>query len=122
MAIEKFEFSSSVPGDVGILVQSDLPKTYFQETYGLGLMGVQRTKFLQLITGVAEEHGIEIRWDYNVVDLEQGDDYVRVKFEDGTTDTASFVVGCDRLHSRTRIALFGTEKADFTGLTQVWPD
>jgi 2-polyprenyl-6-methoxyphenol hydroxylase-like FAD-dependent oxidoreductase len=46
---------------------------------------------------------------------------VDVTFANGTKDTASFVVGCDGLHSNTRIALFGKEKADFTGMVRVSP-
>jgi len=41
-----------------------------------------------------------------------------VTFENGVTDTASFLVGCDGLHSDTRRSLFGREKPNFTGLTQ----
>ena len=39
--------------------------------------------------------------------------------ENGKTDSASFVAGCDGLHSNTRISLFGKEEATFTGLVQV---
>ena len=42
-----------------------------------------------------------------------------VRFANGATDTAAFVVGCDGLHSDTRRALFGEEAAAFTGLARV---
>lgn len=83
------------------------------------MTGVQRQKFLELLTTTALDRGVEIHWEQKVVDLEQGDDNgVRVVFENGHSDTASFVVGCDGLHSNTRISLFGKEEASYTGLTQ----
>ncbi len=39
-----------------------------------------------------------------------------VGFANGKTDTASFVMGCDGLHSDTRKTLFGKEAVSFTGL------
>ncbi|KAM5543237.1 hypothetical protein V8D89_003111 [Ganoderma adspersum] len=43
---------------------------------------------------------------------------VMMRFANGKTDTASFLVGCDRLRSNTRKTLFGEEAISFTGLTQ----
>ncbi|KAH9920085.1 uncharacterized protein B0H18DRAFT_1025880 [Fomitopsis serialis] len=53
-----------------------------------------------------------------LVSLKQDDDSVEVTFENGVVDKASFVVGCDGLHSNTRVCLFGHESASYTGLTQ----
>lgn len=83
------------------------------------MKGVDRTGFRRLIVQTAMDHGVEIHWEHSLVSLEQGADEVLVKFENGHTDTASFVIGCDGLHSNTRAAIFGRERADFTGLTQV---
>ena len=72
--------------------------------------------------GIAAAFGLtrdRIVWGHNLVGLEQHEDSVTVKFENGNTDTGSFVIGCDGLHSGTRIALFSKEEASFTGLVQV---
>jgi len=82
------------------------------------MKGVDRPGFRRLIVQTAKDHGVVIHWEHSLVSLEQGVDEVRVKFENGHTDMASFVIGCDGLHSNTRSAIFGREKADFTGLTQ----
>jgi salicylate hydroxylase len=60
-----------------------------------------------------------VKWGHQAVEFEQSEDAVEVTFVNGAKDTASFVVGCDGLHSNTRTALFGKEKANFTGLVQV---
>ena len=63
---------------------------------------------------------MEIKWGHKLSGLEETEDAtVRVIFENGASDVGSFVVGCDGLHSSTRIAIFGEEKATYTGLTQV---
>lgn len=87
--------------------------------YEFKAKGVERPGFQQLLTQTAKNHGIEVHWGHSLVSLDQEAEEVRVRFENGHSDTASFVVGCDGLHSTTRASLFGREKADFTGLTQV---
>ncbi|KAE9397735.1 FAD/NAD(P)-binding domain-containing protein [Gymnopus androsaceus JB14] len=82
-------------------------------------MGIQRHEFLCLLAETALKAGVEIHWEHNVVDIQQRSDSVQVTFENGTTDTASFVVGCDGIHSNTRANLFQKEQASFTGLTQI---
>jgi len=116
--VEKLEFYSTVPGDEGKLAESDIPRSYLLKNYGYTMMGVQRQKLLRLLTETAEKDGVEIKWEHKLVDLEQGPDSVTVKFENGHTDTAGFVIGCDGLHSNTRTCLFGKEEAAFTGMTQ----
>lgn len=59
------------------------------------------------------------RWNHNMESLEQTADGVKVRFANGVVEEGSFVVGCDGLHSNVRKALFGAEKADYTGLACV---
>jgi len=117
IAIDQATIYSIVPSDERVLAQSTYPVDLRRE-HGHGLFGVQRPKFIALLADTALANGIEIHFERQVVDVEQGDGYARVKLSTGETDTASFVVGCDGLHSNVRIALFGKEDATFTGLTQ----
>lgn len=107
-----------MPEEQATLAESDTP-TKWKETFGFQMKGVERTGLQRLLVKTAQNLGVEIKWNHSLLSLEQGSDEVRVVFENGHTDTASFVVGCDGLHSSTRASLFGREKADFTGLTQV---
>ena len=116
--LDKLAFVSLLPEDEGVLAESDAPSILPQH-FGHGMMGVGRGRFNQTLVEVAQKHGVKIVWGHQLVAFEQHDDNVEVTFADGATDTASFVVGCDGLHSNTRIALFGKEQASFTGLTQV---
>ncbi|KAF7333483.1 FAD/NAD(P)-binding domain-containing protein [Mycena venus] len=117
MAVDQAIIYSVVPTDERILGQSSYPADLRREC-GHGMIGVQRRKFTALLADTAIANGIEIHFEHQVVGVEQTDEYARVKLNTGETDTASFVVGCDGLHSNVRIALFGKEDATFTGLTQ----
>lgn len=110
---------SSLDGKEDVLVDDSVS---MQERFGFPMIGVRRSEFQKLLIDTAEKHGIEIKWGHQAVAFEQSEDAVRVAFGNGARDTASFVVGCDGLHSHTRTALFGKEKAEFTGLVQVRVD
>lgn len=114
--IDKMTFRSWIPEEEATLAEIDAST---KERFGFQMKGVDRPGFRRIIVQTAEDHGVEIHWEHSLVSLEQGTDEVRVKFENGHSDTASFVIGCDGLHSNTRVSIFGREKADFTGLTQV---
>lgn len=107
---------SCLDGVEDILVNNDTSPVTMRERFGFPIIGVRRPEFQQLLIDTAEKHGIEIKWGHQAIEFEQSEDAVEVTFANGTKDIASFVVGCDGLHSNTRIALFGREKADFTGM------
>ncbi|KIJ18643.1 hypothetical protein PAXINDRAFT_167222 [Paxillus involutus ATCC 200175] len=109
---------SSLDGSEEILVDEDLSASTMTQLFGFPLIGARRPEFHRLLIETAQQYGIEVVWGHQAVDFEQSDGEVHVKFANETSDTASFVVGCDGLHSDTRTALFGREKADFTGLVQ----
>ncbi|THV06766.1 FAD/NAD(P)-binding domain-containing protein [Dendrothele bispora CBS 962.96] len=109
--LKRMSFLSTVPGDEGVISEVD-------KEGGIGV-GVRRHEFLALLQQSALDKGVEIHWEHKVVDVQTQPDSALVTLESGQTDTASFVVGCDGLHSNTRICLFGEEKAAFTGLTQI---
>ena len=115
--IERLLFQSILPEDACILTDTDAPSK-MKEVYGYPMMGVRRTTFHRQIVDFAQKSGVKIVWSHDLVALEQTEDTVTVKFENGNIDTASIAIGCDGLHSVTRIALFGKEEATFTGLVQ----
>ena len=116
--IDKFVHYSVLPEDPGVLAENNVPER-LREKFGHGLLGMKRMAVLKALVEHAEAEGVLIKWGHKLVDLEQGEDFVKVKFENGTEENASFVIGCDGLHSNTRICLFGEHTADFTGLVQV---
>ncbi|EGN91846.1 hypothetical protein SERLA73DRAFT_173280 [Serpula lacrymans var. lacrymans S7.3] len=117
--IKRFISFSSLEDNEEVLVDNDLPSTVIEKEFGFPMIGVRRTAFHKLIIETAQKHGIEIKWGHQAVKFEQNDNDVSVTFENGETTTGSFVVGCDGLHSNTRLALFGHEEVDFTGLIQM---
>lgn len=135
--VDQFPLFSTVPGHEEELGTNDAPAEFLKE-FGFSMKPVVRTEFhryviskqaalhalisnSRILVESAEEHGVEIHWNHKLTGLEQlDDDTVRVTFDNGATDIGSFVLGCDGLHSNTRSAIFGSEKAEYTGLTQVF--
>jgi salicylate hydroxylase len=107
-----------MPEEKTTLAESDVP-TKAKLRFGYQIKAVERTGFRRLIAQIAKDRGAEIHWEHTLVSLEQGVDEVTLNFENGHTDTASFVIGCDGIHSNTRGSIFGHEKPDFTGFKQV---
>ncbi|OJA17467.1 hypothetical protein AZE42_03904, partial [Rhizopogon vesiculosus] len=115
---DKMMHCSSLDGKEDILADFDVSPHSMRERFGFPMIGVRRSEFQKLLIDTAENHGIEIKWGHQAIEFDQSEDAVEVTFANGVKGTASFVVGCDGLHSNTRTALFGKEKAEFTGLAQ----
>lgn len=90
-----------------------------------GMFGVQREAFHKALIDGAIARGIPIHFGYHlerVNEKEAADGEqptVQMHFANGETAEASFVIGCDGLHSNTRSGLFGEMAPSYTGLVQV---
>ncbi|CDO74349.1 hypothetical protein BN946_scf184645.g5 [Trametes cinnabarina] len=115
--IEEMVQYSVLPEDMGELTRSDFPRK-IKESTGFGIMGVSRPVFHRVLLDHAQSMGIPIVFGHHLVNLQDNADSVTVTFANGEIDTASFVVGCDGLHSHTREFLFGKQEPSFTGLVQ----
>ncbi|KAH9858404.1 FAD/NAD-P-binding domain-containing protein [Lenzites betulinus] len=109
---------STLPEDMGELSRSDGP-AQVQAKYGYGMMGVGRVRFHHTLLQHAREKGIPIVFGHQLVSFEEMADSVTVTFANGKKNTASFLVGCDGLHSNTRECLFGVQEPIFTGIVQI---
>ena len=101
--------------------QRELVRTPAQQKQlaGYAISGVRRPVLLRALIEEAQARGVPVVFGHQLVSFEQHEDSVTVRFANGKTDTGSFVVGCDGLHSDTRKTLFGEEAVSFTGLIQV---
>ncbi|KIP01899.1 hypothetical protein PHLGIDRAFT_96569 [Phlebiopsis gigantea 11061_1 CR5-6] len=116
--LDEFHFFSVIPEDTSVLAELQHPKK-MREATGRGTFGIRRSELQKAMVAHAETLGIEFKWSHKLETLEQAEDSVTVTFANGAQETFSFVVGCDGLHSNTRICLFGEQPADYTGLIQV---
>ncbi|KAF8589121.1 FAD/NAD(P)-binding domain-containing protein [Ramaria rubella] len=101
----------------GPLITSDIPAVVTKH-FGHPFAGVKRSVFLKYLVECVHAEGIQIRFNHSLAGLEQEENSVVAIFENGQTVKGAFLIGCDGLHSKTRIALFGNELAEYTGLTQ----
>lgn len=105
---------SIVEEDKGLLVSVDMKQLKVPSAL-LIRRSVVQTKVIEMV----EKAGVRVLWDHKLEALEQGEDSVTVTCANGVKETFSFVIGCDGLHSNTRICLFGDQPASYTGFAQV---
>ncbi|PIL33910.1 hypothetical protein GSI_03616 [Ganoderma sinense ZZ0214-1] len=106
---------SALPDDERELARMRPPQ---KEVAGYSMNGVRRPVMLRVLIEEAEARGVPVVFGHQLVGFEQHAESVTARFANGATDTGSFLVGCDGLHSDTRKTLFGEEAVSFTGLTQ----
>ncbi|KAI0365646.1 FAD/NAD-P-binding domain-containing protein [Pilatotrama ljubarskyi] len=108
---------SVLPEDEGELWRTDGPSR-LEAVCGFGIMGADRVVLQHTLIAHAKECSVPIVFGHQLVSFEETAEAVTVTFTNGNSDTASFLVGCDGLHSNTRQCLFGKEHPTFTGLIQ----
>ncbi|KAH9917931.1 FAD/NAD(P)-binding domain-containing protein [Epithele typhae] len=109
--------NSILPGDERELARADVSKLQATGS-GFTAEGVRRSVLTSALAKGAEARGVPVRYGHHLVRFEEKEGSVVVHFANGATDEGSFLVGCDGLHSNTRVGLFGKEEATFTGLVQ----
>ncbi|MBD2703238.1 FAD-dependent monooxygenase [Spirosoma sp. BT702] len=88
-----------------------------QELYGAETVQLKRGLLNQKIRQVAIENGIQIEFGKKLTYITQTDKAATVFFDDGTSVSADFIIGCDGIHSATRNAIFPNAPAlAYTGL------
>jgi 2-polyprenyl-6-methoxyphenol hydroxylase-like FAD-dependent oxidoreductase len=80
---------------------------------------LRRQDLEAILADRAQNSGVPIRYGTSIAVIEEQDDRVRVRFDDGAESTFWLVVGADGVHSRVRELVFGPEAqfARFLGLT-----
>ncbi|KAI0633797.1 FAD/NAD-P-binding domain-containing protein [Trametes polyzona] len=120
-SFDQLVFYSALAGSEGELARTDAPAA-LREYAGtdIGIAGIRRPHLLRTLLATAQKHGVDVVFGHQLVGVDEveGEERVKVRFANGAEDEASFVVGCDGLHSNARACLFGKEDATFTGLTQ----
>jgi 2-polyprenyl-6-methoxyphenol hydroxylase-like FAD-dependent oxidoreductase len=69
------------------------------------LLDIPQSQVESLLAARAIELGVDFRWSCQVAGIKQDDHEVRVKFADGQTERADYVVGCDGIRSFVRQTL-----------------
>lgn len=85
---------------------------------GIGHTAVGRYELLNLLASRIDQS--RARFTKKLVNVEQNESHATLYFEDGTTDKAGVVIGCDGIHSSVRKSMLGPEHPaagpNFTGI------
>ncbi|KAJ5881188.1 uncharacterized protein N7473_012241 [Penicillium subrubescens] len=73
-----------------------------RERTGFGYMRIKRTDLVNVLLEAVQEAKIPIRFNKRLTTIEESDTGVQVTFEDGSSDTADMLFGCDGIHSFVR--------------------
>jgi salicylate hydroxylase len=86
------------------------------QRYGAPYYAVHRADLQdELIKAVRREKADAIHLGARCAGFTESAHEVTVRFDDGTTRTADILIGADGIHSKMRQALFGPDKAKFSG-------
>lgn len=100
-----------------IVVQQDFVG-WAREQTGFGYMRIKRTDLVDILLEAVQQAGIPIRFNKRLADIEEDDESVRVTFEDGSTDSADMLFGCDGIHSFVRRAYVDPQKTlEYSGMS-----
>ena len=89
---------------------------------GYGGWRIARTDLLQALLAVVQKlENVEIVYSKKVVGLQESPSTVDVTFEDGTHATGDLVLGCDGIHSSTRMKLVEPDrKPTYSGIAAAY--
>lgn len=88
-----------------------------KELYGAETVQLKRGLLNKTIREVATANGINIELGRKLISIQQNEKSATAFFEDGTSATADFILGCDGIHSATRKSIFPNgPKLSYTGL------
>ena len=87
-----------------------------QQRYGFPHVLLHRGDLhAMLVEGVRRLKPDAIHLTSRCIDVVQSDDHAEVRFENGETVRAAYVIGADGIHSKIRERLFGPSRPEFTG-------
>lgn len=85
-----------------------------EQKYGAPQLTIHRADLLNALR--AQVPADVIRLGHRVAEVAISDNGATVRFDDGGMQTVDVLIGADGIHSPTRIAMFGPEHPQFTGL------
>ncbi|KAJ6119637.1 hypothetical protein N7523_003917 [Penicillium sp. IBT 18751x] len=91
-----------------------------REKTGFGYLRIKRRDLQEVLLEEAEKAGIPVRFGKKLVKIDDRVDKVSVEFEDGETDSADLLLGCDGIHSFVRRTYIDpSQMAEYSGLSGI---
>ncbi|KAI1418835.1 FAD dependent oxidoreductase [Xylaria sp. FL1777] len=88
-----------------------------ESNYGCKAMRIYRQQLLDVLYAACSERKIPIHFNKKFAEVtEESDTHVTFKFTDGTTETASLLIGADGIHSKLRDYVVPNVEKKFVGI------
>lgn len=81
---------------------------------------VMRSELMQALLEVAQDIGIQIEYSKKLVGVDDTPESVTVRFEDGSDATGHLVLGCDGIHSATRMQIEPGRVPKYSGISSAY--
>lgn len=81
---------------------------------------VMRSELMQAMLDMAQKLEIRIEYGKKLAALEETPQSATIKFEDGTAATGNLVLGCDGIHSATRMEIEATRVPEYSGISSAY--
>ncbi|KAG5939473.1 hypothetical protein E4U53_007795 [Claviceps sorghi] len=104
----------------GVLASYDSAAGVKERNGGFGPLRIKRIELVRVLLAAAEKANIPIHYGKKLVAVQESADGVKVTFEDGSTDEADLVLGCDGIHSAVRRQYVDAEQEpEYSGLSGI---
>ncbi|KAG5926462.1 hypothetical protein E4U42_003283, partial [Claviceps africana] len=104
----------------GVLTSYDSTAGVSERNGGFGPLRIKRIELVKVLLAAADKAGIPVHYGKRLVKVQESADSVTVTFEDGSTDEADMVLGCDGIHSAVRKQYVDPEQEpEYSGLSGI---
>jgi salicylate hydroxylase len=91
------------------------------ELHGYSSLRIRRRDLQQLLLSAVIEAGVDVHYGKKLTGVEQGVDSITAIFEDGTSASGDFLLGCDGIHSVVRTKFVDPARiATYTGVSTAY--
>ena len=92
-----------------------MDREWIMRKFGHGIVSLRRSDLHAILAGKFGAGNLALGREFD--SLVEGEQGVRIRFKDGSEETADWVIGADGIHSRVRTCLFGEVPLRYTGQT-----
>lgn len=94
---------------------------YSEAQTGFGYLRIRRTDLVDVLFRAVKRAEVTVNFGMRLAGIEEDHKTVKAIFEDGTVDSADFMLGCDGIHSSVRhLYVDPSAEPEYTGISNIY--